>query len=192
MHGKREDFCLRSDTRWRVKFFEKNQCEVGGDNLEKLSLYSISGRGGFLSFFFSFVQSVVTVRLYSSMAKSARLCTSTFPCTCRAPFLIKHRRLFCPYIYKITQLFLFCDCSLCIICSHIFKLSLFLCIDGADAYICRTCRRTALVWTMALRDTAPVPGIVCVVRCRGCFYWLPRPDRLIWRLPSTFQSYSEL
>lgn len=47
-----------------MKFFEKNQCEVGGDNLEKLSLYSISGRGGFLSFYLlSFVQSVLTIRV---------------------------------------------------------------------------------------------------------------------------------
>jgi len=69
---------------------------------------------------------------------------------------------------------------------------LILCIGGADAYISRTCRRTALFWKTALQNTAPLPGIVCVVRCRGCFYWLPRPDRLIWRLPSTFQSYSEL
>ena len=45
-----------------VKFFEKkNQCEVGVDNFEKFSLYSITGTGGFVSFFFSFVQSVLTI-----------------------------------------------------------------------------------------------------------------------------------
>jgi hypothetical protein len=27
----------------------------------------------------------------------------------------------------------------------------------------------ALVWSTVLRHTAPVPGTVCVVRCRGCF-----------------------